>query len=136
MSDFVRSMPVLEVADVARSEAFYVEKLGFASHGSAGNETPLFCIVQRGGVTLALDRSQAPRAAPLNQYWAAYVYVADADALAAEFRGRGVEIVREPCDMEHGLREFDIRDPEGHIIGFGHSLGPAPHGPGLAAWND
>ncbi len=134
MSDLVRSMPVLEVADVARSEAFYVDKLGFVSHGASGEETPLFCIVQRGGVTLALDRSRTPRQAPLNQYWAAYVYVSDADALADEFRGRGVEIVREPCDMEHRLREFDVRDPDGHIIGFGHSLGAAPHGPGLAAW--
>lgn len=41
-------MPVLEVAGVARSEAFYVEKLGFASHGSWGEGRPLFCIVQRG----------------------------------------------------------------------------------------
>jgi predicted enzyme related to lactoylglutathione lyase len=133
MVGFVRSMPVLEVADVALSEAFYVEKLGFTSHGSWGDETPLFCIVQRGQVTLALDKSRVPRAAPLNQYWAAYLYVSDADELAAEFRSRGVELVREPCDMEHGLREFGIRDPDGHIIAFGHPLRPAPHGPGLAA---
>jgi len=29
-------MPVLEVADVTRSEAFYCEKLGFRSHGAWG----------------------------------------------------------------------------------------------------
>ena len=132
MSDFVRSMPVLEVADVARSEIFYAEKLGFSSHGAWGGETPLFCIVQRGAVTLALDRSRSPRTVPLNQYWAAYCYVSDADALAAEFRGRGVEIARGPCNTEHGLREFDIRDPDGHILAFGHPLTPTPHGPGLA----
>ncbi len=35
--------------------------------------------------------------------------------------------------MEYGLRDFDIRDPDGHIIAFGHPLGTAPHGPGLSS---
>ncbi|MCB1511019.1 MAG: VOC family protein [Hyphomicrobiaceae bacterium] len=127
----IRSMPVLQVENVTRSIEFYVSKLGFASHGTWG-DGPDFCIVQRGTVTFALDRTRnTGTTVPLNQYWAAYVYVDDADALYAEFVGNGVEIAREPCDAEYGLRDFDIRDPDGHLIGFGHMLSQQPSGPGL-----
>lgn len=127
----IRSMPVLQVADVTRSVAFYTEKLGFVSHGTWG-DGPDFCIVQRGAVTIALDRTREPGVtAPLNQYWAAYVYVEDADALCAEFRGKGAEIAREHEDMFYGLRDFDVRDPDGHLIAFGHMLNPSPYAPGL-----
>lgn len=79
----LRSMPVLQVRDVARSVAFY-EKLGFASHGVWG-DPPLFAIIQRGDVTLALDRARQDGPIPLNQWWAAYIYVDDAKALRDEF---------------------------------------------------
>ncbi len=129
----IRSMPVSQVADVTRSVAFYCDKLGFFSHGPWG-EGPEFCIVQRGKVTFALDRTRKEGSpVPLNQYWAVYVYVDDADELCAEFRDKGVEIVRGPEDMEYGLRDFDVRDPDGHLIAFGHDLTPAKLGSGLVA---
>ena len=126
----IRCMPVLQVADVGRSETFYREKLGFVSHGAWG-DGPDFAIVQRGRVTIALDRSRAGGPAPTNQYWAAYIYVEDADDLCEEFRGKGVEIVRGPEDMVYGLRDFDVRDPDGHLLAFGHDLEPGMLEPGL-----
>ncbi len=125
-----RSMPVLQVSDVAKSEAFYCEKLGFTSHGTWG-QGPDFAIVQLGTETIALDRSRDGGPVPLNQYWAAYVYVEDANALHDEFAGQGVDIARELENMPYGLRDFDVRDPDGHLIAFGHDLDAAPHGPGL-----
>lgn len=127
----IRCMPVLQVSDVTRSMNFYSDKLGFASHGTWG-DGPEFCIVRRGKVTIALDRSREG-VIPVNQYWAAYVYVENADALHAEFKEKGVEIVREPEDTFYGLRDFDVRDPDGHLIAFGHDLTPGPAGPGLAS---
>ena len=127
----LRSMPVLQVSDVTKSVKFYCEKLGFTSHGTWG-DGPDFAIVQRGTVTVALDRSRDSGTVPLNQYWAAYIYVEDANALHDEFAGRGVDIARELENMPYGMRDFDIRDPDGHLIAFGHDLDPAPHGPGLA----
>jgi uncharacterized glyoxalase superfamily protein PhnB len=129
----IRAMPVLQVADVVRSEAFYCGKLGFVSHGTWGEEVPGFAIVQRGDVTIAFDRGRDVGAIPVNQYWAAYIYVEDADALHREMAARGVEIVRGPEDMFYGSRDFDIRDPDGHILAFGHDLAPeGESGPGLA----
>jgi len=127
----IRSMPVLQVTDVVRSVEFYCDKLGFISHRLWG-DGPDFCIVQSGRVTLALDRSREPGSIPTNQYWAAYVYVDDADALHDRFSKAGVEIVRPLEDQPYGLRDFDIRDPDGHIIAFGHDLEAGPSEPGLA----
>ena len=126
----LRSMPVLQVSDVVASESFYCDKLGFISHGRWG-DGPDFAIVQRGKVTFALDRTQDGGPVPVNQYWAAYVYVEDADALCAEFRGKDVEIVRELEDTFYGSRDFDVHDPDGHIIACGHDLEPDGAPPGL-----
>ena len=119
----IRCMPVLQVADVRRSEKFYCEKIGFQSLGVWG-EGPAFGIVQRGRVTIALDRSRDGGPIPTNQYWAAYVYVEDADALCEELRRNSVEIPRGPEDMYYGSRDFDMRDPDGHLLAFGHDLNP------------
>ncbi|MGI9417892.1 MAG: VOC family protein [Geminicoccaceae bacterium] len=116
-----RSMSVLQVLDVERSRTFYCERLGFHVLGTWG-DGPDFAIIGRGGVTIALDRSRDDRAIPVNQYWAAYIYVDDADALCDEFRQKGVDIHRGPEDMFYGLRDFDVRDPDGHILAFGHDL--------------
>jgi catechol 2,3-dioxygenase-like lactoylglutathione lyase family enzyme len=125
----LRSMAVLQVRSVARSVAFY-EALGFASHGGWG-DPPLFAIVQRGDVTIALDKARADDPIPLNQWWAVYIYVDDAKALREEF---ATLELRQPTEMHfpqhYGCIDFDVVDPDGHRIAFGQSLHPVP-GPGL-----
>ena len=127
----IRCMPVLQVRDVSRSEAFYCDQLGFASHGTWG-DGPEFCIVQRGPVTIALDRARDPGPLPINQYWAAYVYVAAVDDLLSEVRAAGVAVERGPEETLYGMREIDVRDPDGHLIAFAQDLNPGTAGPGLA----
>ena len=126
----IRSSAVLQVQDVVRSRDFYVDKLGF-SGGKLWGEPPCFCIVSRGTVTIMLDQAREPCPLPVNQYWAAYVYIDDAEALHREFKEAGAEIIRGPEDMPYGCRDFDVRDPDGHLIAFGQDLQPGPDGPGL-----
>jgi predicted enzyme related to lactoylglutathione lyase len=124
----LRAMPVLQVSDVALSAAFY-ERLGFSSLGSWG-DPPGFCIVQRGDVTLALDRSRSGEI-PRNQWWAAYVYVDDAEALRSEMAQAGLEPTAMHRPEDYGCIDFDVVDPDGHRIAFGQALNPVP-GPGLS----
>jgi predicted enzyme related to lactoylglutathione lyase len=131
VATFIRSAAVLEVSDVVSSVAWYTEKLGFGSRGFWG-DPPCFCIVGRGMVTIFLDNSRKkPRAVPVNQYWAAYVYVDDIEATSADFKSRGATIARENESTEYGCRDFDVCDPDGHIIGFGQVIEPGPEGPRL-----
>src|ERR1041385_98204 len=93
MAKLVQAATILEVKDIRRSEAFYRQRLRF--------------------------RPEHP--APLNQYWAMYLYVDDVDAMAQELLARGVTLEREPEDQPYGCRDFDIRDPDGHLIGIGQN---------------
>ena len=132
---FHRSMPVLEVRDVVASAEWYDRVLDMKP-GPFWGEPPCFCIVGRDGITVTLDQSREgddgeDRVSPRNQYWAAYLYVEDVDALAADLTAKGIEILRGPVDQPYGCREIDIRDPDGHILGFGQDIAPSGRGPGL-----
>lgn len=122
-----RAMPVLQVRDVRASAAFY-ETVGFHCHGFIG-EPADFAVIQRGDVTLALDRSREA-AIPVNQWWAAYLYVSDANALHAELAALKINGLTKPQDQPWGCRDFEIVDPDGHRIAFGQDLTDNPHGPG------
>lgn len=113
------TMTVLQVRDVKASAAFY-ERLGFTHNGFWG-EGPDFCMPRRGDVSVALDRSRDGNV-PVNQWWAAYIYVGDVGALHAEFSALdGVEVT-ELGDRFYGNRDFDVVDIDGHRIAFGQSL--------------
>lgn len=128
----IRCMPVLQVADVKGSETYYCDKLGFRTLGTWG-DGPDFAIVQNGRVTIALDRSEQAGPLPTNQYWAAYIYVDNVDALHEQLRDNGADIVRAPENQPYGCRDFDIRDPDGHVLAFGQDLAADENGPGLAS---
>jgi hypothetical protein len=55
-----------------------------------------------------------------NARWDAYVYVPDPDALAAEFAARDVEFSLPLADTRDGLRGFELKDPNGYVLFFGH----------------
>jgi catechol 2,3-dioxygenase-like lactoylglutathione lyase family enzyme len=118
MPKLIQAATILEVTDIKASEAFYREKLGFRP-GLFFGEPPTFCLMSRDSVALYLDLRRTPRPTPLNQYWAVYLYVDDVDGFTAELRARGVTIDREVEDQPYGCRDFDIRDPDGYIIGIG-----------------
>ena len=121
MVKFIDSATVIEVKDVVASEAFYREELGFRA-GVFFGEPPTFCIVNRDRVTVFLDKARTPHPIPLNQYWALYIYVDDVDAMLADVKSRGVAIDRDIEDQDYGCRDFDLRDPDGHLIGIGQNL--------------
>ncbi len=125
-----RAMPVLQVSDLMASVEFY-NKLGFATGGIWG-EPATFAIMQRGDVSLALQLLRSDTM-PVNTHWAAYIYVDDADAVHNEFQAAGIEIARKPEKTYYGCLDFDIADPDGHLLAFGQDLEPDSHGPGLGA---
>lgn len=124
-----RAMPVLDCTDMVRSIAFYRDKLGFDAR--VWGEPVSFAIMQRGLVTIALAKVDAGKAA-VSRNWAAYVHVADADALYGEFIAHGVAIAELPETRDYNCRDFIVDDPDGHMIAFGHVIEPDDLGPGLS----
>ena len=122
MPKFLESATILEVKNVIASEIFYREKLGFRP-GVFFGDPPTFCITSRDKVTIFFDKTRtSPCATPLNQHWALYIYVDDVDAVAAELAARGVVFNRDIEDQDYGCRDFDVREPDGHLIGIGQKL--------------
>lgn len=113
---FRRTSPILPVRDVEAALAFYA-RMGFDVRRYA--PAP-YGFASRDGVELHLG--QAPENDP--SMASAYVYVDDAEAVAAEWRAAGAE-VHGPQDTEWGQHEGALVDPDGNIIRFGSPISAA-----------
>jgi len=123
-------MPFFIVRDVPSSLAFYEERLGFETtfKGPEPNDI-YFGIVGRGGASIML---KAVGVEPLPNRtreigrgiarWDAYLYVANPDGLAAEYASRGVEFFQPLKDDDDGLRGFEVKDADGHVLFFGRPV--------------
>lgn len=117
--------PVLLVSDVVKAAGYYGDKLGFTSERFWG-DPPTFTIVRRDGVFIMLNQVDAGDTFRANGDYegrfSVYVDVTDADALHAEFSEKGADIVCAPEDQPYMMREFQVRDLDGHLLGFGHDI--------------
>ena len=116
-----RASPQFSVPDVVSTARWFERVLGFEIVGTFG-EPPVFAMVGRDEVETyfsqlppgpATPRVRAPIA------YDAYYHVDGVNALAAELRGRGAEIVEGPVDRVYGMREVVVRDPNGLVLAFG-----------------
>jgi len=111
-SGFTNCMPVLPVADLDATFAFYELKLGLLPHWRQGD---VLGAVWSGDVVLFL-RPAAEGFQPVNLI----LNAPDADALHARFRDAGVEILEPPTTHPWGMREFVLRELNGHVFRIGH----------------
>lgn len=121
--------PLLNVADVPRSVAFYRDCLGFKlveEYELDGQM--LWAALQAGDAKLMLNRGPTERSAdrrkqPSYSDLVLYLYVDDARATHRELRESGVDVT-DVEQEEYGLEEFYLRDPDGYEIGVGSPLPP------------
>ena len=120
--------PYFIVDDVVTTANYYRDKLGFRYERFWG-EPPCFCMVQRNGVVIMLSQFEKTgfmrpihTADPERGAWDAYIWVDNADALHAEFKSKGVKIVRGICDQPYGCRDFEVDDCNGYRLCFGQNL--------------
>ena len=111
-----RMAPIFAVRHLDAALAHY-RRLGFAVRAYQGGG---YGYAVRDGVEIHLGVVPDPGHAG-----SAYLFVDDADALAAEWRAAGVE-VHDPQDTAWGQNEGAIVDPDGNVIRFGSPLTSAP----------
>ena len=114
--------PQFTVSDVVRTAEHYRDTLGFEIAGYWGTP-PVFAIVSRGDVEIFFNGATGglPRTGRAPGAYDAYVQVAGVDALAAELRGRGADVLEGPEDRVYGRRELVVRDCNGLVIAFGEA---------------
>ncbi|HET7027189.1 MAG TPA: reverse transcriptase-like protein [Candidatus Limnocylindrales bacterium] len=121
---FEEVAPILPVRDLDAALERY-RRLGFEVSKADGAQR--YGFAQRGAVSLHL--SEWAEHDPLTTASSVYLYVADADAVRAEWAAAGVEGRFMPLeDTEYGLREFAFVDGDGTLHRIGSRLpkdGPA-----------
>ena len=111
------AVPVLRAADYPRSRDFYTKVLGY-SIIEEGGEPPRFGIFRREGSLIYVDAWLGGPASE-QKGWNIYVHVTDLEGLLEEFRTAGAEITRQIEVTAYGMREFELKDPDGNTICFG-----------------
>lgn len=112
------AIPVLVATDVAAALTRY-ERLGFGTEAYDDS----YGFIDRDGVELHISRAEGPGRATC------YLFVADTDALVAEWRAADVEgEIIEPFDTDYGIREAAYVDPDGNRIRIGSPLPSWPAG--------
>src|ERR1043166_8948141 len=110
---FVQGAPVLHVANVSATAAFYRDVLGF--QWDFGDDT--YAVVWRDNSAIHFVRDEdAARGVHLFQW------VKDVDAYYREIVDRGATVAPPPADQPYGIREFGVRDINGVGIVFGQDI--------------
>ena len=126
IAKLLRHAPYFPVGNVEKSLTFYEQVLGFRCEYSAG--APLqFAICSREGFAIMLRRvSESHLIVPIERQggtWDAFFWVNDAEGLHAELESKGADIVYGPMIQDsYQMKEFAIRDCDGHVLGFGAAL--------------
>ena len=119
---FKAAVPQFTVPDVVQTAEYYRDVLGFTINGYWASP-PVFAIVHRDQVEVFFNRAdQSPvRTGRARGAYDAYIRIAGIDALAADLRRRGADILEGPELREYGQRELVIRDCNGLILTFGEA---------------
>ena len=110
-----KAVPILSVSDFQKSMKFYEDVLGFQKHWEWGSP-PNFGSVGHGSVEVFLCLNDQGNPGT----WI-MVFMDDLDRFFSELKELGVKPATEPRDMEWGVREMHIKDPDGHVIRFAQS---------------
>jgi len=119
MVELVRANTVFHISDMTRSQAFYIERLGFAVDFSLG-EPPIYAGLHLGEFYLHLG-TQLPGRSDRG-HGNIYLIFDEVDALFARLQKTDTTIIRPVADQEFGLRDFVIQDPDGNQIGIASPL--------------
>jgi catechol 2,3-dioxygenase-like lactoylglutathione lyase family enzyme len=129
-------VPQFTVPDVARTAEYYRDVLGFRIAGYwdgtrsslVTEPPPVFGIVGRDQIQVFFNRADgsSPRTGRAAGAYDAYLCVRGLEALAAELRARGADILDGPEIRSYGQRELVVRDCNGLILAFGEEMRALP----------
>lgn len=122
-------IPMLSVSDLKRTMSFYCDRLGFQRVNTFGKPDPVWCMLARDGVRIMFNQPPAeemrelPRRAKDFQIY--YFYPDDVVALHHAWTGDDLPVTDLRVTI-YGMKEFELRDPDGYWLWFGQSTTEAP----------
>ena len=114
-----QAQSVLLVHDVVASAEFYRDRLGFNIDFVYGDQHAAVSHGDWTGAKVVIQLSKVPAERELSVSTYIYIYTdARLDDLCETYRHNGVNIVAEPTSYPYGMREFAIKDLNGHVLQF------------------
>src|SRR5687767_5116423 len=108
-SELACARPIIRVDSLRAAQAYYRDKLGFKVDWDHG-DPPNFGAVSRGDYQVFLcEQCQSGAGA-----WS-MTFTKSVDKLHDEFVKRGAIVKMPPTNMEWGLRELHVADPDGNV---------------------
>jgi catechol 2,3-dioxygenase-like lactoylglutathione lyase family enzyme len=123
-------VPSLLVGDMARTLHFY-ERLGFTVSGLEGERAGArWAEVCKGDIRFQFH-TEAPVGTELRPVCSGTFYLvpADVDAWVVVLTSAGLAAEWGPEDMEYGMREVALRDPDGYLLAFAMPIEPDERNP-------
>ena len=117
ITGWLHLMPRIPVTDMDRSIAYYEEALGF--HLAWRHASGRLACMASGDIELLHLVLWTGVGSPPQQ--AAYVLVEDPDELCAEYQKAGADVVDPVASRPSGMRDFVVRDPDGHRFTLGRA---------------
>jgi glyoxylase I family protein len=123
-------VPLLQVFDLPASLAFYRDILGFEL--VSGSES-WWAMIRLGEATIMLNTAYEDHARPAaadparvrgHSDASLYFSFADLDALFSHLRDKGCDVTP-PADTSYGLRQMNVKDPDGFELCFTTPFGDA-----------
>jgi catechol 2,3-dioxygenase-like lactoylglutathione lyase family enzyme len=116
-----KAIPLLRVADVGKSAAWYRDMLGFEIDAFPDGPPHVFAILRRDSVELMLRRSPFGRDPKWEDWDVRIPLIEGLRELHARLSSGGV-VCRGLEQMPYCDTEFDVRDPDGYVICFSEML--------------
>ena len=114
-------IPMLGVADLERTIAFYCGKLGFRVNNTFGSPKPVWYMLERDKVRLMFNQPPGIVIFPEpKDRQIFYFYPEDIVSLHSAWREAGL-VVSDLRVTAYGMQEFELRDPDGYWLWFGES---------------
>jgi uncharacterized glyoxalase superfamily protein PhnB len=108
-------VPQLPVEDVEKAQKYYKDVLGFEIAWTYPDKS--IGAVARGNIAIFFAKASNPITP--NIHW---VFAENVDATYAEFKERGADIIEDIEDKPWNIRQFTVRDLNGHIFYIHHDL--------------
>jgi catechol 2,3-dioxygenase-like lactoylglutathione lyase family enzyme len=113
------AIPVLPCRDVEAARSYFTDVLGFDTIFT-WETPPTYAAVIRD--TAEFHLYAEPSFGPAR----AAVIVDDVDSCHDELHARGADIVEPLADRPYGMRDFNVRTPDGHVLIFSQPLSGPP----------
>ena len=121
MKLFSHASPIFPVEDPLASAEYYRDVLGFDINFK-WEDPPTYVVINRDDAVGIHLVKREDNFEPSQAHTSLYIFVHDVDALHTEYLASGANIINPVGDRDYGMRDFDVRDPDGFILVFGKGV--------------